>query len=571
TFADTYLREAHACYLRWGAEGKAEQLERIRPGLVPLRVPPFSATVTTRQEQFDGMTAVKASQAVSREIVREKVVETLMRVAIEYAGAERGWLISTREAPAIEADAVIGSRGIDVAIRGSVPVGPEAPIPMSIINYIRRTPETIVLQDASSGDHPFSDDPVFAGKGRRSALALPILLQTDLIAILYLENNLLSGAFTSDKIGMLELLAAQAAISMENARLYSGLRQEIEQRREAESALRSTQREIEQVIDNTTAVIYVKDTAGRYLMINRRYQEVFHAAKQEILGKTDYDFHPAPLADTYRANDLNVLDAGRALEYEEITAQDDGLHTYVSLKFPLYNPEGKVYAVCGISTDITERKRSETAERFLSEANAILASSLEYETTLKYVTGLIVPAFADLCFFDVQGKDGGFRRVAWLHGDPDRRRWFDEGRTFVVPRIGTTAPPPDFPEARGEFVPYVTESWMEAAATGPEDLRLMRDLGLRSLISVPMATSKRPLGTLTMCTDARSGRRLTAREWRLAQEVAQRAALAIENAELYRRSREEIDRRQKTEEEILRLNEILEERVVERTAELHSA
>src|SRR5688500_10317749 len=104
------------------------------------------------------------------------------------------------------------------------------------------------------------------------------------------------------------------------------------------------------ILDNSPAVIYVKDTEGRYLLINRRFEELFHVGRTAVLGRTDYDLFPGDLADRFRENDRRAEASGQAIEAEEVAPQDDGLHTYISLKFPLKNEEGRVFAVCGISS-----------------------------------------------------------------------------------------------------------------------------------------------------------------------------------------------------------------------------
>jgi PAS domain S-box-containing protein len=148
-----------------------------------------------------------------------------------------------------------------------------------------------------------------------------------------------------------ELASSNAALEAENA-----------ERRRAEDALRESQHLLQAIVDNSPTLIYVKDLEGRYLMVNRRYEELFHVIARSLIGKTDYDVFSAERADAFRAFDQQVAAAGRPLEREEIAPQDDGLHTYIAIKCPLLDESGRTYAVCGISTDISERKRAE-AER----------------------------------------------------------------------------------------------------------------------------------------------------------------------------------------------------------------
>ena len=128
--------------------------------------------------------------------------------------------------------------------------------------------------------------------------------------------------------------------------------EEIQERIEAQQLLQG-------IIDNSPAVVYVKDTDGRYLLVNRRFGELFHVSGKAVVGKTDQDLFPAPMARQFRVNDLEVLRSGGALEKEETAPHDDGPHTYISLKVPLYNESGSPFAICGISTDITDRKHAE--------------------------------------------------------------------------------------------------------------------------------------------------------------------------------------------------------------------
>ena len=128
------------------------------------------------------------------------------------------------------------------------------------------------------------------------------------------------------------------------------------ERKQARSRLRESEKLLRAIVDNSTAVITLKDTEGKYLLINKRYETLFHVSSEEITGKSDYDIFPKDIAAAFRANDLKVLAAKVPLEFEENALHDDGIHTYISLKFPLINTEGEAYSVCGISSDITEQK-----------------------------------------------------------------------------------------------------------------------------------------------------------------------------------------------------------------------
>ncbi|OMH33926.1 ATP-binding protein [Motiliproteus sp. MSK22-1] len=136
-----------------------------------------------------------------------------------------------------------------------------------------------------------------------------------------------------------------------------------------ERALRQSEGRLQALLDNTTAVIYMKDLNGRYLMVNRRWLELFHVSTDQVLGHTDFELFSAEVAEKFRANDMYALRQQKTVEIEEAAPQDDGLHTYISLKFPLFDAKGQCYATCGISTDITERKK---AEEVVQQLNADL-------------------------------------------------------------------------------------------------------------------------------------------------------------------------------------------------------
>ena len=148
---------------------------------------------------------------------------------------------------------------------------------------------------------------------------------------------------------------------------------DITERKRAEHALKKSEQQLQAILDNSTAVIFLKDYWGRYILINSRFETLFHVSKEQVVGKTDFDFFPREMAAAYQANDRKVLEARTALESEEVAPHDDGPHTYLSIKFPICDPTGEPYAICGISTDITDRKRMEAD---LAEArDAALASA----------------------------------------------------------------------------------------------------------------------------------------------------------------------------------------------------
>jgi len=220
--AHAYLREAKYSYLRWGATGKVRQLDELHPQLReqnPLAGP--TSAIGVPVEHLDLATVIKLSQAVSGEMILEKLIESLMRIAIEHAGAERGVLILLRgDKQQIEAEASVAQGKIEVTLRRAAVTPHE--LPESILQYVIRTRESVILDDASVSNS-FSEDSYVRAKRPKSVFCLPIVKQANLMGALYLENHLTPGAFSSDRIAVLKLLSVQAAISLENALLYSEL------------------------------------------------------------------------------------------------------------------------------------------------------------------------------------------------------------------------------------------------------------------------------------------------------------------------------------------------------------
>src|SRR5258708_7129442 len=223
--AHSYLRDARYCYLRWGALGKVQHLDERYPGIEEQASLRPATTIGTSVEQLDLGTVMKASQAVAGEIVLEKLIKTLMMIALEHAGAERGLLIlSHGEEIRIVAEARTGRDGVEVQLQHAL-VTP-SDLPDSLLHYVIRTQKSVILDDAST-QNLFSEDEYVRQRCPRSVLSLPLLQQAQLMGVLYLENSLVPRVFTPKRLAMLEMLASPAAISLRNAGRYADLQREI--------------------------------------------------------------------------------------------------------------------------------------------------------------------------------------------------------------------------------------------------------------------------------------------------------------------------------------------------------
>ncbi|MDC0713164.1 trifunctional serine/threonine-protein kinase/ATP-binding protein/sensor histidine kinase [Stigmatella sp. ncwal1] len=235
-----FAREARAAYLQWGARGKAQHLDARWPHLGAAARADGSTTSSTESTQIDAITVVKTQQAISGEIVLERLVTTLLRAAIENAGAQRGALL------------LPGGDKLSVAATFSaLPDNPSllpgrdpAALPWTILTYVRRTREPVLIGDASK-PHPFSSDEYLARSGARSVLCLPLMRQERFSGALYLENNLATNAFSPARMALLGHIASQAAISIENARLYADVER-------ARTELREANDELEQRVEERT-------------------------------------------------------------------------------------------------------------------------------------------------------------------------------------------------------------------------------------------------------------------------------------------------------------------------------
>ena len=379
TSANAHLRHARRCYLRWGADGKVRQLDGLYPHLAGPEGQ-HSAAIDSTSQHLDVASVVKASQALSGEIVLPKLIEQLMTIAIENAGADRGLLIlPAADQYLIRAEARATDDRIEVTIRDE-PISRIA-CPESLVRYVIRTRESVILDDASK-PNLFSADEYLRHRQSKSMLCMPLIKQRELTGILLLENALTSHAFTAGRIAVLELLTAQAAISLENTRLYGDL-----QEREAK---------VRRLFDSNIIGICIFDFDGRLIEANDAFLHMVQHDRDDLLsGRMRWtDLTPPEWADADERALTEVAATGTCAPYEKEYFRKDGSRVPVLMagaNFGERRHQGVAFAL-----DLTEQKR---AEAELTHANRVatmgqLAASIAHEVNQPIAATLLNAANA---------------------------------------------------------------------------------------------------------------------------------------------------------------------------------
>jgi predicted ATPase/signal transduction histidine kinase len=407
--ADAYVREAHVRYVRWGADGKARQLRRAHPELE--LQPTGPAAVALRPEQLDRLSVIKASQTISSVMDKDLLSRTLLRFVLEEGGARRVVLITSHDG---ELDIVAEARVDEL----SAPAD-DARVPRSLLSYVSRTQEP-VLFDAADDAGRFASDPYFADNHPRSVFCLPVRLRADAVALLYLENELVPGTFTPERLLALELLAAQAAISLENARLLE------------------------------------RERAGR------------------------------------------------------------------------------------IEAEAAERRGL-----LLGEATALLSQTLDSPGMFDALARLCARSFVDWAMIDLE-ENGTLMRIAGAHRDPDKEPILHELAARYPPE--QTSPVWDVLRT-GQAVeaPVLTDDQLRIYCADEHHVELVRRLGARSAVFVPLCVRDVVIGALTLVS--MTPNRFARADAELAAELGRRMALAIDNARLLDETRRALHLR----EEFLRI------------------
>lgn len=423
-FALIYLRRARAGYRAWGALRKEAAIAAECAEIAALASdgePPESARIPhdegdtfltgeTAVAGLDLASVLKASQAISSELVLDRLLDRLLHLVLENAGAQRGTVVLSRNGRLVAAASITASdRTVTLS---DTPIEAAADLAPSIVQYVARTQRSAVLRDAAA-EGMFTGDPHIAAGRVRSVLCVPILYRGALAGILYLENNQVTGAFTGGRVELLGILSAQAAISLQNA-----------------------------------------------LLLGR--EQAARAAAEEA-----------------------------------------------------------------------ERRAA-----FFAESSKVLTGSLECEEVLRRLAHLSVRCLADWCVIDVVEGDQ-IRRAAFAHVDPAKRPLLEELQARHPPahrsphaatRVLRTREP--------VLMPEVSEEDLSAVCDDEEHAALVRGIGTRTLLAVPLVMRGRAVGAITL--GAAGARRYGRADLEMAEEVASRAAIAIENAELFEKAQRSV-------------------------------
>jgi len=321
-------------------------------------------------------------------------------------------------------------------------------------------------------------------------------------------------------------------------RKWFGTCTDIEQIKRIEQELKDANAFLDAIIENIPVMLFIKESQSlRFVRFNRAAEDLVGRPRQEVIGKSDYDLWPRAQAEFFTNKDRETLNGGTVVDIAEepLETRHQGLRFLHTRKVPILDAEGHATYLLGISVDITERRRVEQERQFLAEANVAVSASLDYEQTLATVAQFVVRDFADWCIIDILAEHENPRRLKVATANTANaalrarlERWpIERNRPYLVR--------PGVEQREPLLIEHVRSGHLASLAQGPEHLQALRFLGPRSLMAVPLLLRGQFLGTIAFVSSTPS-RVYGQGDLRLAEALADRAAVAIENARLYRAS-----------------------------------
>jgi len=369
-----HLREARERYLLWGAHAKVALLDARHPGILPTATEAATTTIEASVEQLDLAAVVKVQQALSSEIVSDRLIEKLMVIGVEHAAAERSLLILQKGAELhLEAAASSSQTGVLVRRVGRPFVSTE--LPATIVLQVARTGRSVILDDAAHSEL-FSRDEYIRRRAIRSVLCLPLMHQGELVGVLYFENNLASHVFTPARRMVLDLISSQAAISLQNAELYAKLEKENAERKQSEAALRRSEERyalaMEAARDGHADWIVAEDLFYASPRLFEQWgmpPELTVPNRQQMLDR--FPFHPGDRDRVVALLDEHRRGNARRLEFDaRVIVRGEVRWMHCAVLY-LRDAAGKLLRMSVVSSDVTERMRAREELRQSEERYAL--------------------------------------------------------------------------------------------------------------------------------------------------------------------------------------------------------
>lgn len=316
---------------------------------------------------LDTEAIIKALHMLSQEIRIEQLLDKLMQIVIENAGAEKGILIENQNGLLlIQAKGEAGHERIETMQGTELEQSGE--LPLSVVNYVARTQTAVVLNDAFR-DTVYAADPYISEHRTKSLLCLPIVHKGNLTGLLYLENNLTSNAFTAERLELLKALSSQAAISMENAALYADLEKTIRELKQMGETLRESKERFRSLVETCSDWIWEVNEQGVYTYASPKIFDLLGYSPVEVLGKTPFNLMPEEEAARVSRMFADLVNSRLPIAgLENINMHKNGsLVVLETGAVPIFDYAGAFRGYRGIDRDITERKQVEEKIRMLNE------------------------------------------------------------------------------------------------------------------------------------------------------------------------------------------------------------
>ncbi|NER51237.1 MAG: PAS domain S-box protein, partial [Symploca sp. SIO1A3] len=545
-----YMQEAYYCYSHWGAKAKVADLETRYPELLhPIlqtsvtsvdiletlttiatpTVSVYSSTLhssssSSLNQAFDFASILKASQAISGTIQLDELLRQLTQIILQNSGGDRCVLILPNSTGEWQVEAIATAESINLC---GIPLENHANLPLNLIQYVKNTQEVLVIDNLHT-DLPIID-PYLDQQQPQSLLCLPLLHQGQLVGILYVSNQSTQGVFTRDRILILNFLCTQAAISLENARLYQNLEQRVEERTQA---LRKSQQELSDYVENAATPLHWLDANGIIVWANQTELDFLGYSREEFIGQPIAKFH----VDEDVIEDIlaRLLNNETLCNYEARLRCKDGSIRYVQINSNVFYQDGEFIHTRCFTTDITERQRAEMTLQNLFAGTAALTGPDFFSALVRHIAEALQASHSFIT--EVVDGDRLHFLAAWADGE------------YL---------PNDTIDARGTTCAVVLKEGayhceQDVVASFPHNPRLAV-MGVESYQGIALQDRQgQVLGTL--CILARQPIVDPERSEQILRVFAARAAAELE--------------RQRAEHAMEQLNRELEKRVRERTAQL---